>query len=370
MESAFENILIEALDALEAGDTVDAILARYPEHGAELRPILLTASTLASVRVAHSLEAQAASRQRFLDYAAAAAAAPKRQWSLFTFLRRLSLTAAALLLIFALLGSGMLFASSEAVPGDVLYEAKRFFEDTRFALTSDTAAREELQQSFEETRVREVKTLLRMNRSEEVAFTGVIEAIKGDVWQVAGIEVVILDSTSFTGAEGPEVGDLVQIRGMTADGRVNAESIAIRKVGNIPEPPEGPNLVEPVETEPTPTSTATPTPTATHTPTPTEEATPTPTSTSTPEPPENGNANSNESQGGGNANENSGGNNNEGNENERNGGNDNDNDSEENDNDNENSNENSNDNDHDNDNEPDEEENDNNANENYNENGP
>ena len=39
MEPSFEKVLIEALDALEAGDEVEAILARYREHQAELRPL-------------------------------------------------------------------------------------------------------------------------------------------------------------------------------------------------------------------------------------------------------------------------------------------------------------------------------------------
>jgi hypothetical protein len=372
MESAFENILIEALDALEAGDNINAIVARYPESQAELRPILLTASKLASARVAHTLEGQAASRQHFLDYAAATAASPKQGPSLFLFLRRFSLAMAALLIVFALLGTGVLFVSSEAVPGDALYGAKRFFEDTRFALTSDTSSREELQQSYEAIRVREIKTLLRMGRSEEVTFTGIIQALDGDTWQVAGIEVVILDSTSITGADSPEVGDLARINGLTVNGRVDAWSIVISKVGSsLPQPTPGPDSDKPA-TEPSPTSTATPTPTvthtptATHTPTPTEEATPTPISTPTSESPENGNANSNEN----------GGNNNLENGNESIGGNDNDNDADDNENERDenggddngnsndnNSNSNSNDNDH-------EEENENHANENRNENRP
>jgi len=363
MEASFESVLIEALDALEAGDKVEAILARYAEHQVELRPILLTASKLTNVRVAHSLEGQAASRQRFLDYAAATAAPARQRKSMFVFLRRFALATAALLIVFTLLGTGVLFASSEAVPGDALYQAKRFFEDTRFALTGDTAAREELQQSFEGTRLREGRTLLRMGRSEEVTFMGTIESMEGNTWQVAGIKVVILDSTSISGETEAEVGDLVQISGLTADGRVDARSVIIHKLGDsLPQATPDPGSDDPAESRPSPTNTATSTPTATHTPTPTatptEEATPTPSATPTPQPPENSNANSNENGGG--------------NDNERNG-NDNDNDGDDNENDrNENSGDNgndsgnSNDNDHDNDNGHDNENDHDNDNENHN----
>ena len=44
MESTVEEVIIAALDALEAGDEVDVIVARYPEYEAELRPILRLAS--------------------------------------------------------------------------------------------------------------------------------------------------------------------------------------------------------------------------------------------------------------------------------------------------------------------------------------
>lgn len=316
MKSSFEKVLIDALDALEEGEDVGTILAQYPEHEAELRPILLTATTLSGVRVAHSLEAQAASRQRMLEYAAAATPPANHGSSLLVLLRRLSLAMATLLIIFALLGTGVLFASSETIPGDALYDAKRFFEDTRLSFTNDTEAREALQKQYEEARIREIKTLLRMGRSEDVVFTGIIESIDGDLWLVAGIEVIILDSTTVTGGESPAAGYLVQIEGMTTNGRVNAEMIVIRSIGNVPEPAPEPSSTETPTPTPTPTNTPTPTPTATNTPVPTPTATteeavpvppPTPTATPSPESNENGNANDNENEGGGNANENEAG---------------------------------------------------------------
>jgi hypothetical protein len=326
MDAAFEKVLIEALDALESGEAVETILGRYPNYVNELRPVLLTTSSLASMRVAHSLEAQAASRQQMLDYAAAAAAPPRRIVSPLVLLRRLSLAMAALLVIFGLLGSGVLFASSEAIPGDALYEAKRFFENTRLSLTGDSAASEALRQQYEESRIREIETLLRMGRSEEVEFTGVIVAIDGDTWVVAGLETVILDSTMVTGAGAPAIGSLVQITGLTTNGRVHALTVVVRSIGSVPEPED--DSTKTPAPEPSPTNTPTPSPTATNTPTPTttptseegsSEAPPAPSATPTLESNENGNANGNENHGGGNSNENGeepGGNNSGSNEND------------------------------------------------------
>ena len=106
MESALEQVVIEALDALEAGDESEAIIARYPGHESELRPILSMALSLSSVRLAHSLEAQAASRQRMLAASVTSVAAANRGSAVLVALRRLSLAMAALLIVLALLLAG------------------------------------------------------------------------------------------------------------------------------------------------------------------------------------------------------------------------------------------------------------------------
>jgi hypothetical protein len=365
MESAFELVVIEALDALDTGEDIGTILERYPQYRAELEPILLTSTNLANMRVAHSLEAEAASRQRFLEYAAVTAD-PVKTFPLLLLLRRFSLAMAALLVALTLLSSGILFASSEAVPGDVLYDAKRFFEDTRYSLTADMEKREELQEQFQQARIREIETLLRMERSEEVEFAGIIEAIDGNVWVVAGLEVVIMDTTTLSGAEDLAVGYLVQVAGMTTDGRVQARTVVIQSVDSSPEPESVPTETPTVE--PTPTSTPTPTPTATQTPAPTAsteelgpEQFPTIELTSTsgsndndnddddgddPGGNDNGNAgesNGNENGSGNGGNQNSGGNSNHDDDDENeNHGNDNDNDDDEDDEDNENDDDNEN----------------------------
>lgn len=347
MDSAFEAALIEALDALESGGDIETIVARYPQYATELRPMLLTAESMAKVRIAHSLEAQAASKQRMLDYAAASSPPAGERFSMLLLLRRLSLVVASLAIVLSLIGTGILFASAESVPGDPLYDAKRFLEDTRLSLTGDPASREALQQRYEEERIREVETLIRMGRSEEVAFSGAIEAIDADVWQVAGLEVLVVDTTVIQGVGTPAVGQLVQVLGLTVDGGVRASLIAIRTVSNLPQPAPEPDELTTETPEPSPTRTPTPTatPTPTSSPTPTTDpdllppatftSTPTPMPTATPtlESNENGNVNGNENQGGNsndddsNANENQEGNENEDdddedNENERGNGND------------------------------------------------
>ncbi|UCG25013.1 MAG: hypothetical protein JSW55_03185 [Chloroflexota bacterium] len=321
MELSAEKAIIAALDALEAGDDVEAIIARYPEYEAELRPILSTATSLAGVRIAHSLDAQAVSQEKMLEYAASLGATASQGSSVLLLLRRMSLAMASMVLIVALLGVSVLYAASGTVPGDRLYDVKRLFEDTRLSLTGSAAAREALLQRHEEERIHEIETLLRMGRSEEVELSGFIEDIDGDIWKVAGLEVLITGTTLLEGAEGPVVGQLVEVSGVIANGRVRATTVMIRSIGGqiVPTPEPDPT-VGPTD-EPTPTGTPTPTPTGTPSPTvtpsPTAEETPpgetetsTPTITPTPIPEsnENGNTNDggNENQGDPNSNENEG----------------------------------------------------------------
>jgi hypothetical protein len=69
MNGALEHKLVAALDMIAQGNTVEQVLARFPEDAAELRPALEVAARLSSLRVAHSLEAQARSRQAMLAQA-------------------------------------------------------------------------------------------------------------------------------------------------------------------------------------------------------------------------------------------------------------------------------------------------------------
>lgn len=69
MDAAFEAKLIECLDALANGEMLEAILRRYPEDAAALRPMLETAQQLSHMPVGYSVAAQRASRQAFLTQA-------------------------------------------------------------------------------------------------------------------------------------------------------------------------------------------------------------------------------------------------------------------------------------------------------------
>ena len=69
MNSETEKILIEALDLLEAGESAERILARYPEHEAEIRPILQTATAVAQLSYTPSITARRTGRLAMLAQA-------------------------------------------------------------------------------------------------------------------------------------------------------------------------------------------------------------------------------------------------------------------------------------------------------------
>jgi hypothetical protein len=365
MDTSSERMVIEALQALESGQPIAEILKRYPQNEDELRPILETAIALSKVRVAHSLAAQAESRQQMLARAAAMSNGADQPPALFVWFRRMTMALSPLLVIFVIVIAGLFFASSEALPGDFLYSTKREVEDLRLSLTTNLFAREELQKSFEEERILEIEQLLVSGQQAEVSFSGVIESVNEDTWIVAGLRVSL---TSLTEVEGqPIAGRIAWIEAMTSDGKLIANAITIEFVPE-PSPTPGPTPQEAKVVTPevpptaTPTSTPTPTATATETPKPTATATPTkviripaasPTETPTAVSGDGSNANEGSEVNNDNDNENvSGENENDGDGNDDDGDDDNQNNDNHNDNDDDNSNDNDNDdnsNDNDND---------------------
>ena len=298
MNETMDTILLEALDLLEQGVSVDEITARYPAQSAELRPFLLTAVALSRLATQPAAVAEARSKRAFLDSAGHAAERPTRRaaglW------RRLALPVMALVAFLFLGTAGLVGASASATPGDTLYGAKLFVERARLGLTADPERAAALREQFRQERVREVEQLLAAGREADVSLTGPIEAMSGMRWTVAGVPVVILPGTVIDGA--PTLGAEAQIDGRaaldvveaarvtimvaagpqprpqpTADGRPTTAAIPTDDDNGMDEPMPGGLPVATVTR--TPAATATPAATVTASPTmaPSATATPAPT---------------------------------------------------------------------------------------------
>ena len=317
MSESLESIQADCLERLARGETIEEILARYPEVAEEIRPFLQTASQLSTLSSQPYLAAKRVSRQAFLEQAASMQVS--QQPRPFFVLQRLFVSAAMVAMMLILIFSATFAFSSTALPGDALYGAKRTAEQWRLSLTQNADTILELRARYNEERIREIEALLRAGQTAEVEFEGELEAISDDHWIVAGLRVYVQKQTIIEGT--PQLGELIRVSGRTEAGQLFADTIMVltgRPEIELPEQlPVRPSPTAtqtrrptatrlPLISDQTATPTSSPEPTATLTPTATPTETPMPTAT-----PEDGN----ENEGGSNENED---NDNEGNENEDN----------------------------------------------------
>ena len=288
MNDVPEAVLQECLDYMEQGESVEAIIARFPEMGAELRPFLETAVQLAALAPQPSLAAKQQSQKAFLAHAASLHVTPVRPSTWYR-VRQILLPLASLALLLILFSAAAVSVSASAIPGDALYPVKRLVENVRLNRTEDPASAADLLAEFDQERLREVQTLLRTGRSAEVTFDGVVEVMQSAAWTVTDIDVTLDDETMLIGQ--PKVGDWVRVNGRTNNGTLTAFTIELLTPStSTPEPVPTPTAVP--STLPMPTATLEPTtkptiesisePTAEPSLVPTEE--PTTAVTATPEP--------------------------------------------------------------------------------------
>lgn len=261
MNAEFEATLIECLSALDAGESIEQLLARFPAESAELRPILMTAAALPAFRMEPSEAQKIASRKTFLSRAAELRKSTTRRRFVFGAMPRLASALVASLVLVVVLGGGAVAASGSALPGDPLYSLKRTVENVRLALTLDSANRSALQDQFDQARRLEANALLDAGRETEVEFSGPIESIQPNSWVVAGLVVRINAATQIVGQ--PQNDRLARVRGVTGLNGLTASFITIEG-GDDQTPTPLPTSTPPV------LPTSTPTPPATQEPEPTE----------------------------------------------------------------------------------------------------
>ncbi len=244
--------LYEALEvcikALETGADIEAVMGLYPQMAGELRPIL-EASTKARSLAAPSIpeDAMRRGRTRVLQHAAEmreSAHIPRQVR--FPFVRLAA--SLALALIFLLGGTGIVNASSGALPGDNLYPVKRTWEEVRLWFTFSPEGREELESEYEQERLNEIDGLLAEGREETIAFYGIVTAQDGEYWLVSGVPVQITAKSQLP-AERVSVGMPVTVVGRTnAQGFIEAQMVGILDPG-VSLPPLEPTELEVHEDE-------------------------------------------------------------------------------------------------------------------------
>ncbi len=223
------DILEICLQELENGADLEAVLARYPDLANDLRPILKASAMAKSMAVpAPSPEVMRRGRAKLLQHASEmreAKAAPRRR--MIPIFQRLAI-ALTLATIFLASGTGLVGASSSALPGENLYPVKRTWEDVRLFFALNPEHKDLLESEFESERLDEVDELLAEGRDENIQYAGVFKQVNG-VMYVAGVKVLVPDNLQV-----PADGAAVIIVGRTnAQGFVEIESIIVLPEGAV-----------------------------------------------------------------------------------------------------------------------------------------
>ncbi|MBK6645253.1 MAG: hypothetical protein IPG44_05805 [Anaerolineales bacterium] len=179
------------LQEMERGADLDTVLARFPEHADELRPILKTAAKARSMVSAEpSPDVVRRSRAQVMQRAAQlreSKAAPRQR--VIPALSRLAISF-ALTALFLASGAGLVNASASALPGENLYPVKRGWESIRLFFIFDPQLRNMLEDEYENERLHEVNELLAEGRHEVIQFAGVYMQVNG-IDYVSGLKVIL-----------------------------------------------------------------------------------------------------------------------------------------------------------------------------------
>jgi hypothetical protein len=173
-----EEVLAESLAALEQGEGLEAVLARYPGEASELRPLLEMAAWMGTARA--TVEPRAgfvkASRARLLERLAEPQLSVWQRlgvwWSgLYRGGRRYALQLAVVVVMLACLvlgSSGIAYASQGTLPGDALYPVKLGVEQVQLWANLDPAEEVRLHMQFSQRRVEEIEALVSLGRYQDV----------------------------------------------------------------------------------------------------------------------------------------------------------------------------------------------------------
>jgi hypothetical protein len=246
---AFDECLIK----LERGADLETCLKSYPDLAAELRPMLEAAiqTTVLMSSVLVPAGSQESSRRRFLDRAVilrsklngrasalrtTTPGSPTRPGShalgwlgaiLRPVARHAYVAATILILLFLLVGAGAMRASAHSLPGTPLYDLKLTLEQTQIDLSRSPESRARLESEFNERRIDETRQVTERRWNVALAFGGLLDAINGEDWSVAGRKVIVPAGISLEG--NPQIGLYVWVTGIAqSDGSVLARQIQVR----------------------------------------------------------------------------------------------------------------------------------------------
>jgi hypothetical protein len=233
MNDKMYDVLEICLQEIENGADINSVLAQYPDLADELRPILKASVAAKMMSAAEPApDVMRRGRAKLLQHASEmreAKSAPRKR--VIPFVQRLAI-AFTMTVLFLTTGTGLVSASSSALPGENLYPVKLTWENVRLFFTFDHKSRQLLEHTFENERLHEINELLTEGRHETIRFSGVFMDVDGLTY-VSGIRIMILDTTVLPDG-GLVNGTPVLVTGRTnAAGFVDAEIIELLPKGTI-----------------------------------------------------------------------------------------------------------------------------------------
>ena len=160
----------DCINRLSAGQSIGDCLRAYPQYASELEP-LLEVGALVERAQATPYEVSAA-QTRVRARVNAQLRAPRSTQHAYG---RLTALVASLLVVCV----AVLIAAESSLPGDPLYNVKRFSEGARSSLIGA---------QFGGRRLDEIHALEAIKRPEPVEFSGQVEQIDGEQWRISGLD--------------------------------------------------------------------------------------------------------------------------------------------------------------------------------------
>jgi len=226
MTDRFESILDESISAMQAGVSIEEVLAEAPDYADELRPLLFAASLLADPKPELiPEERKAALRAQYMAQAAelkpvtpsfgekfgAVSRIMKRRLTRRAVLNDLLTVSITIILTLAMVVLVLSFVSQDTLPGDFLYGVKRLSENTQLIFTTNNERQAQLGDTFNQRRLDEIEQLVQQKRAAIVQFKGTLETKGENLWVIEGHTVFLPQDMVIKGA--PQEGDMVEVIG-------------------------------------------------------------------------------------------------------------------------------------------------------------
>ncbi len=178
MNRGFDDILDACLDRItRKGDSIEQCLESYPEQAGELEPLLRAALSVKDVSsIEPRTEFQRMAKARLLSAVAAKKEKEgRRRLPLWNWQQRWAV-ALAVVLALVMMGGGTVAASTNSLPGDVLYPVKTTTERVQAFFTFGKEAKANLYMRFAERRIVEIEALAERARNIPESVLSVMNA--------------------------------------------------------------------------------------------------------------------------------------------------------------------------------------------------